>query len=87
MVNNTVNGKRIGRGSGYRNNTYIKVTSIYQSEKDKELKAIGKEDISVGTAIALLKEGQYVSLKAYNGGNPNKQLATSRKDEGQEVGE
>lgn len=72
MVNNTVNGKKIGKAAGKNDLTVITVTAV--KEKGKELDAKGKVAIK---PFELMKAGEFVSIKAYPGGNPNK----ARKEE------
>lgn len=67
MVNNTVNGKKIGKAAEKNDLTVITVTAI--KEKGKELDANGKAVIK---PFELMKAGEFVSIKAYPGGNPNK---------------
>ena len=72
MVNNTVNGKKIGKAAGKNDLNVITVTAV--KEKGKELDAKGKAVIK---PFELMKAGEFVSIKAYPGGNPSK----ARKEE------
>ena len=77
MVNNTVNGKKIGKAAGKNDLNVITVTAV--KEKGKELDAKGKASIK---PFELMKAGEFVSIKAYQGGNPNKSKPNkSRKEE------
>ncbi len=80
MVNNTVNGKKIGRAAGYRDKTVVKATAVQQ--KEKELETNGALNIpTVALKFdALMQAGEFVSIKAYNGGNPNKIKEKSKTD-------
>lgn len=82
MVNNTVNGEKIGIPAGINDN--VKVTYCDFGKKEKERINVGKSgsnpliksirdngDLSVETST-------YVAIKAYPGGNPK---AKSPKDE------
>lgn len=68
MVNNTVNGKKIGKVAGSQNRAKIVATAI-QQDRQKELEAQGKINIST---VDLIHAGEFISIKAYPGGNPNK---------------
>ena len=78
MVNNTVNGKKIGNAAGYKDATRILAEGIYQKNRDK--KELGVQtNISIPT-ISLIQTGEFVSIKAYPGGNPNK-VQTNKREE------
>lgn len=71
MVNNTAErnerNKKIGKGAGKNDATRLTITSPIQTEQ--ELKCIGK--VERRPAVELMA-GEFISIKAYNGGNPNK---------------
>ena len=67
MVNSTVKGKKIGKPAGNNDKTIITGMGIKKSSK--ELEAEGK--IYVDTAN--LRAGEFISIKAYDGGNPQKE--------------
>lgn len=62
MVNNTVNN--IGKAAGIADKTIIAGMQVIQTEK--ELEALGK------TSRYGLIQDEFISIKAYPGGNPNK---------------
>ena len=74
MVNNTVNEKKIGHAAGLND---ITVLNVMQAEKDdKELTA--KNATSRRVMEQLMHAGEFVSIKAYPGGNPNKAKTTNK---------
>ncbi len=76
MVNNTVNGKKIGHAAGINDVTVI---NIMETQKEnKQLTAKNKVSREV---MNLLHAGEFVSIKAYPGGNPNKAKSTKIKNE------
>lgn len=88
MVNNTVNGKRIGKAAGEDD----KVKFNYfvcgkKNEKEKMDAKNNKNKPSISIIESLRENGQiieetskYVSIKAYPGGNPNKDKTKSSED-------
>ena len=62
MVNNTVNN--IGKAAGIADKTIITGMQVMQTEK--ELEALGKT-----SRYGFIQE-EFMSIKAYPGGNPNK---------------
>ena len=62
MVNNTV--KKTGKAAGYADKTII--TGLQVRKTEKELEAESK------VSRAGLVAGEFISIKAYPGGNPNK---------------
>lgn len=70
MVNNTVNGKKVGRAAGKNDMTVIFAASM-NKDNNKEL------NLSTNATRRVMQE-EYISIKAYPGGNPTK----SRRDEG-----
>lgn len=70
MVNNTVNNRRV-RPAGINDSCIIVGTQIVQ--KEKEIDAVGKASRKVAG------KGDFLTIKAYPGGNPNK--AKTGKDE------
>ena len=76
MVNNTVNGKKIGHAAGRED---ITILNVMQTQKDnKEL--IASNPTSRKVMEQLIHAGEFVSIKAYPGGNPKKTKATKKKD-------
>ena len=74
MVNNTVNGKKIGSAAGLND---ITVLNVMQAQReDKELTA--KNATSRKVVEQLMHAGESVSIKAYPGGNPNKAKTTKK---------
>lgn len=68
MVNNTARNKqKIGKGAGINDGTRLTITSAVQTEKG--LEARGKAERNV---LGLMHAGEFLSIKAYLGGNPNK---------------
>ena len=67
MVNNTVNGKKIGHAAGINDVTVINIMETQKEEKE----LIAKNKATRGV-MDLLHAGEFVSIKAYPGGNPNK---------------
>ena len=67
MVNNTVNGRKIGSSAGIKDATILTVTAV--AKEQRELTARGNKKISVGE---LIKAGEFLSIKAYPGGNPKR---------------
>ena len=65
MVNNTVNGRKIGSSAGIKDATIL--TAV--AKEQRELTARGNKKISVGE---LIKAGEFLSIKAYPGGNPKR---------------
>ena len=80
MVNNTVNGKKIGKAAGKNDLNVITVTAV--KEKGKELDAKGKASIK---PFELMKAGEFVSIKAYPGGNPKKEKSTKRETRNEDL--
>ena len=78
MVNNTVNGKKIGKAAGNNDVTTLNVMQIHK-EQDKELAA--ENPTSRDIMEQLMHAGEFVSIKAYPGGNPNKSKSKRGKDE------
>lgn len=77
MVNNTVNGKKIGSAAGKDDKVKLTYVSFGNREKGQKIE-IGRSDTNP-LIDNLRKNGQiveetseYVSMKAYPGGNPNK---------------
>lgn len=70
MVNNTVNGKKIGKAAGQNDRTIITATAIKQKEKNLDA-------ISIISKPTIMHAGQFVTIKAYPGGNPNKEVRNS----------
>ena len=77
MVNNTVNGKKIGSAAGKDDKVKLTYASFGNREKGQKIE-IGRYDTNP-LIDNLRKNGQiveetseYVSMKAYPGGNPNK---------------
>ena len=77
MVNNTVNGKKIGSPAGKDDKVKLTYASFGNREKGQKIE-IGRYDTNP-LIDNLRKNGQiveetseYVSMKAYPGGNPNK---------------
>ena len=81
MVNNTVNGKKIGSAAG--KDDKIKFSYMLCGKKSKEQKIdtkINENKPSISLIETLRVNGQiidetseYVSIKAYPGANPNKE--------------
>ncbi len=81
MVNNTVNGKKIGHAAGLND---ITVLNVMQAEKeDKELTA--KNPTSRKVMEQLMHAGEFVSIKAYPGGNPNKVKSTKKVEQNEDL--
>ena len=70
MVNNTV--KKTGKAAGYADATII--TGLQVKQTKKELEAVGK----VNRAGKVT--GEFISIKAYPGGNPNKNKNRSNEE-------
>lgn len=80
MVNNTVNGKKIGSAAG--ENDKVKFNYFVcgkKNEKEKMDAKVNNSKRSISLIETLRENGQiieetsqYVSIKAYPGGNPNK---------------
>ena len=64
MGNHTVN-RKIGKAAGI--NDIVRVTGMKIMKKEREMEAEGKIDRS-----DLMRAGEFLSIKAYIGGNPNK---------------
>ena len=67
MVSSTVNNKHIERPAGIKDSTRVVGMAIKQNERNIEPE--GRIDISIAD---LIQAGEFVSIKAYDGGNPNK---------------
>ena len=75
MVNNTVNGKKIGKAAGVNDITMLNIMQIHK-ERSKELTA--ENPTSRKVMEQLIHAGEFVSIKAYPGGNPKKEKLTKR---------
>ena len=64
MVNNTVNGRKIGKGAGINDATTLKVAIV--AREQRQLTARGNKEINVERA------GEFLTIKAYPGGNPKR---------------
>ena len=74
MVNNTVNGKKIGHAAGRKD---VTILNVMQAQKeDKELTA--SNAVSRNVMEQLMHAGEFVSIKAYPGGNPKKEKAEKK---------
>ena len=81
MVNNTVNGKKIGSAAGKDDKLKFNYfTCGKKSEKEKMDAKINKVKPSISLIESLRENGEiinesstFVSIKAYPGGNPNKE--------------
>ena len=87
MVNNTVNGKKIGSAAG--KDDEIKFTYFAcgkKNEKEKMYAMKNKEQSSIYIADFLRKEDiieetcDHIVVKAYPGGNPNKKQEKQSED-------
>lgn len=80
MVNNTVNGKKIGSAAGKDDRLKFNYfTCGKKSEKEKMDAKINKAKPTISLIDSLRENGEvinesstFVSIKAYPGGNPNK---------------
>ena len=75
MVNNTVNGKKIGHAAGKDDITVLNVMETQKQDKELTAKNIASRKVM----DQLMHAGEFVSIKAYPGGNPNKTKATKKK--------
>ena len=75
MVNNTVNGKKTGKAAGVNDITMLNIMQIHK-ERSKELTA--ENPTSRKVMEQLIHAGEFVSIKAYPGGNPKKEKSTKR---------
>ena len=81
MVNNTVNGKKIGSAAGKDDKLKFNYFSCgKKSEKEKMDAKINNAKPSISLIDSLRENGEivnesstFVSIKAYPGGNPNKE--------------
>lgn len=80
MVNNTVNGKKIGDAAGQDDKVKLNYcTCGKKNEKEKIDAKLNKTKPSISLIESLRENGQiieetssYVAIKAYPGGSPNK---------------
>ena len=80
MVNNTVNGKKIGSAAGKDDKLKLNYFACgKKSEKEKLDAKENKTKPSISLIESLRENGEiinensaYVAIKAYSGGNPNK---------------
>lgn len=79
MVNNTVNGKKIGKAAGENDKIKFNYYACGKNEKGKMDAKENEKRPSISIIESLRENGQiieetskYVSIKAYPGGNPNK---------------
>ena len=81
MVNNTVNGKKIGHAAGRKD---VTILNVMQAQKeDKELTA--SNAVSRNVMEQLMHAGEFVSIKAYPGGNPNKVKSTKKVEQNEDL--
>ena len=87
MVNNTVNGKKIGSAAGIDDKTKFNYFACgKKSEKEKMDAKENKKQPSISIADFFRKEdiieetSMHIVVKAYPGGNPNKNKEKSSKD-------
>ena len=89
MVNSTVNGKKIGKAAGMDDNvkfTYSLCGKRNPKEKGLDTKINkNKPTISLIDSLRKAREivgetGEYVSIKAYPGGNPNRGRTENSED-------
>ena len=89
MVNNTVNGKKIGSAAGKDDElkfTYFACGKKNEKEKEKVDAMENKEQASMRIAYFLRKEDiigetcDHIVVKAYPGGNPNKKQEKQSED-------
>ena len=77
MVNNTVNGKKIGSAAGKDDKVKLTYASFGKREKGQKIE-IGRSDTNPlidnlrKNGQIVEETGEYVSMKAYPGGNPNR---------------
>ena len=80
MVNNTVNGKKIGKSAGKDDKLKFNYFACGKQSQEQGMDTqINEKKSSISLIDSLRKNGQiigetssYVSIKAYPGGNPNK---------------
>ena len=76
MVNNTVNGKKIGKAAGYKDKTIIVAEQIKQLDGNKKELSVPKHvDRNILTISNLVSKedivnetAEFISIKAYPGG-------------------
>ena len=86
MVNNTVNGKKIGKAAGKYDKVGLQYLSFGDRDKGQKIEIGG---YNTNPLIENLREhgeiveetSEYVSIKAYPGGNPNKAKQKESKKE------
>lgn len=85
MVNNTVNGKKIGTAAGKDDKVKLTYASFGNRDKGQKIE-IGKSDTNPlidnlrKNGQIVEETGEYVSIKAYPGGNPNKNKEKQSED-------
>ncbi len=88
MVNNTVNGKKIGNAAGVEDKIKFNYFACgKKSEKEKIDSKTNKAKPSIALIDSLRENGEiinenseYVAIKAYPGGNPNKNKEKQSED-------
>ena len=88
MVNNTVNGKKIGSAAGKDDKLKFNYFACgKKNEKEKMDSKVNSVKPSISLIESLRENGEiinesstYVSIKAYLGGNPNKNKEQHRED-------